>query len=914
LHVLISNLAPISEREAEFFLYFFREFERKGHTVHFWSCLSHPLLDLYHIPMGWRVRDWPQAAQLRRENIARALEQIDADKWLARINILTGQETPPEGRYRLLEIIAGTSDFLLDTLQPALFLSWNTLCPHTGIAHELCRARGIPSLMFERGFLPSAWYLERGGLLGHSVISGLSLEDLVPADQREAYAVSGRALLRSLNLSSYSRYAQHRDASRIRGLEAAMQGKNGHRIVFLPPDDTSLAFLPADHDDRRKTLPHFTDSFEAAKAVARANPDGLTVFKPHPSFKERTFDTAGLPGFQVMDHDFHELIAWADIVVTTGSGLGIVAWLGGKPVVLMGRDIWHGKGIFYEALEPSALPQTLAEAAARRDGDAREGRFQIFCGYLLRDYLVWHPATPAPARTPAQAVAEIHETYLAAATSPPPPPRIPMRQPDDDLDGHVLEGPQRLTAALRDNPQATALVDFDHTLFYANSTEQFLDHARPTFLAAALLGLLRKWQPWMWVKSENSQFLYQDFLRVAVVSLCMPWTCLTWLVQGPRLWRRHCNEELTDRLLAVADRPIVIVSYGFSHIIRPMLRASPLRDRRLVCSRLFPWPRNIRRKGKEVALANVVGEKAMREGLAVTDSLEDAPLLNTVKIPLLVRWKEVRTTPCTSLFYYPFRYTNEGKYPGRRILINQQFGEDLVVALLGYGFQVQTPAALLGLLVLFVSFFAVYEIGYYENDFLAAKKEKKPIVSPQAARFAHYPIRSQGWLWGICLGAAGCALVGPLSRFPYLLASWLGCLVAVRVVFRLHNILKPAWRIPTFTGLQIGKTFSYAAVLPLHPVSAIILVSQILRQCINYLVYRIRGSSQNVNRQQLRLFSFIILSAGYAVWAKSLEGFVSVSYVCAAAWCVYRVIRERYGQVVRSWPGKLRQDLNELFS
>jgi hypothetical protein len=913
LHVLITNLAPIPEREAEFFLYLFRAFERKGHTVHFWSCIAHPLLHLYNVPMNWRIRDWPQRFLYRPENLARALGQIDTDKWLARITVLTGQETPPKDRFRLLEIVAGTSDYLIEELRPDLFLSWNTLCPHTGIAHDLCLARGIPSLMIERGFLPSSWYLERGGLLGHSVIAGLPLEDLVARERRDDYAASGRALLRSLNLAAYSRYAQRNDGALIQGLDARLEGKSGRKIVFLPPDDTSLAFVPVGHDDRKKTMPGFADSFEAAKAMARANPDGLTVFKPHPSFKERKFDTAGLPGLLVVDHNFHELIAWADIVATTGSGLGLVAWLAGKPVVLMARDIWQGKGVFYEALDADALPQALEAAAQRDDLDARHRHFHIFCGYLLRDYLVWHPATPAPARTPAMVVNELHAAYLDSPPGESQAPRVPVRIPDEGLSPRVLEGPERLTAVLRENPEATALVDFDHTLFFANSTEQFLDHARPSFLAALLLGLLGRWKPWLWLDRENGVFLYQDVLRVTVVSLCMPWTLLTWLAQGPRLWRRHCNQELVDRLLAAPLRDIVIVSYGFSHILRPLLRGSPFRSRRLVCSRLLPWPRNIRRKGKEAALAKAIGEEALREAVAVTDSLEDAPLLNAVKAPLLTRWEEVKTTPGKRLFYYPFRYTNEGKYPDKRILINQQFGEDLVVVLLGYAFLAPTPAALLGLLLLFVSFFAVYEIGYHENDFLAARREAKPSVSPEASRFADYPIRSQGWLWSICLGAAGSALVAPLPRFPWVLGAWLACLVAVRIVFRLHNVFSPNWRIPTFTGLQVGKTFSYAAVLPINPIGSIILVSQILRQTINYVIYRVRGTSQNVKRQQLRLFSFIALSAGYVAWTHNAQALLCAQYLCAAAWCVYRVLRERYGQKVRVWPNRIRQDLKLLF-
>ena len=40
----------------------------------------------------------------------------------------------------------------------------------------------------------------------------------------------------------------------------------------------------------------------------------------------------------------------------------------------------------------------------------------------------------------------------------------------------------------------------------------------------------------------------------------------------------------------------------------------------------------------------------------------------------------------------------------------------------------------------------IYELGYYENDHLAAKREKKPTLSKDFHTFTDYPIW-KGWPW-----------------------------------------------------------------------------------------------------------------------------------------------------------------------
>jgi hypothetical protein len=71
---------------------------------------------------------------------------------------------------------------------------------------------------------------------------------------------------------------------------------------------------------------------------------------------------------------------------------------------------------------------------------------------------------------------------------------------------------EHLVSILKD-PQRTVLVDFDHTLFGSNSTEQFLVSCRPSFIASTVLAVIR--ESWIWKYTSVTKWgRLRDYISV----------------------------------------------------------------------------------------------------------------------------------------------------------------------------------------------------------------------------------------------------------------------------------------------------------------------------------------------------------------------------------------------------------------
>lgn len=114
---------------------------------------------------------------------------------------------------------------------------------------------------------------------------------------------------------------------------------------------------------------------------------------------------------------------------------------------------------------------------------------------------------------------------------------------------------ENLLKALEDSYRSDPLiVDFDETLFLLNSTEAFLDSARPRFLGAFILRLLDLTKPWLLLPGPRKQHVYRDWLRVLSVVVLMPWCVFSWRARAPRLGLKYWNQELLIVLFWRSDR------------------------------------------------------------------------------------------------------------------------------------------------------------------------------------------------------------------------------------------------------------------------------------------------------------------------------------------------------------------------
>ena len=82
-------------------------------------------------------------------------------------------------------------------------------------------------------------------------------------------------------------------------------------------------------------------------------------------------------------------------------------------------------------------------------------------------------------------------------------------------------------------------VDFDHTLFGANSTDLFIGCARPRWLAALLNIIFRKIVPWQWLVDPRLAGRLKDYACVHAITMVMPWTLSAWQKKAPVLFQQN---------------------------------------------------------------------------------------------------------------------------------------------------------------------------------------------------------------------------------------------------------------------------------------------------------------------------------------------------------------------------------------
>lgn len=925
--ILLSNLAPIGEPEAEFFSEIIDRFEDLGHQVVFWSTVSHPRLDRVRLPGSWKIKDWLDLYPVDRLSPPDDGD-IDATLWAERLSVLTKQDVDEADRSVLLEILMRVSRHIVDTVRPDLFIAWNTLCPHVGVTADLCRNAGIPVVMLERGPLTGSHMLDTG-LLGHSWLAGVGLDKLIEGSwQKELCARRGKKVMAAQNLASFNRYQQIHDPDLELSLNALGAGT---RIVVFPPDDSSLGFFPVDGDDRKASLPGFSGSFDAARAIAEANEGGVTVFKPHPSFGQLTFDPSETPGLHVIDRDFRQLIAWADVVVTTGSGLLSVAMSMGKPVILMARDMFSGKGIAYEALERGAIRDVLPMALHRQGYAAKQKAFNTFVGWMVKHYLVYPEGRREPfsPRTTTEMVDDLHHAYgrgvpswtesaeLIAACREGRPAQA-HGEPDCRVD---FSG---FAQTVCDSETTLAVVDFDHTLIDGNSTELYLDSIRPRWLAGTIHALLWALAPWRWLGDTPDQIRYRDYIRVVVMTILFPWSPLRWQRLAPKIVARYGVTPLIEALRAPGAAPSHVMSLGFLFILRPLLKAMGLSAARVTGERFVGGP-VVRLTGKDRLLQKAHDAADLARAITITDSRHDACLFPLVSQAWLILWPG-RKMLALSDVYVPLRYTAEGKYPGTSILRNQHFGEDLVVALLAFAltpsvftFTHVEPGGLLAaigaVVLLMVSFFSVYEIGYFENDFVAARREGSPTLSGRYRAFARMPVAVGGWVWGVILGALGCGLASLVPGAPawsWGMGAWLGLLIITRGLFFLFNRLGETSRVMVFPFLQVVKSGGMAVVFGLTSAGAVIVLSQVFRQTSNYMVYRHGGDTRRLRRQSHRLVVAVVLGLALSTVDPAALSWQAPQIWLIALWIIHRVLRERFGRSLQQQGAGLIRVVREL--
>ena len=194
--------------------------------------------------------------------------------------------------------------------------------------------------------------------------------------------------------------------------------------------------------------------------------------------------------------------------------------------------------------------------------------------------------------------------------------------------------------------EGPVLVDLDETLYLRNSTEDFIDCARPGVLALLLLRALDVIRPWRLTGGIDTR----DTWRVCAISFLFPWTRWFWRAKVQLLAAHHANRELKAALKARAEQPIILTA-GFKSVVTPLLAAMGFADAPLIAVRM--WSFTDRRKGKLHMVMRKLGAETVGRSLVITNSINDLELLRSCARPLRTKWPQAVYRQALAGVYLP---------------------------------------------------------------------------------------------------------------------------------------------------------------------------------------------------------------------------------------------------------------------
>lgn len=442
-----------------------------------------------------------------------------------------------------------------------------------------------------------------------------------------------------------------------------------------------------------------------------------------------------------------------------------------------------------------------------------------------------------------------------------------------------FRSPEEAEAALRNRPQGggggAVIVDFDETLWLRNSTEEYLRSLRPRALGYLVLLALEVIRPWRFIGGRAGQHVYRDWIRTLVCTLVMPWSLWLWRRRVPELADGYANRDLLRMLSEGGIDRFRVATLGVDAIVRPLLRRIAPEAELYAAGTLWSGHR-IRALGKRAWIEQHYGADSLQGAVVITDSEADADLLGACATPLLVRWPRAEYRPALSDSYVPFLYTQRAKRPGENYMLYGVVLEDWVLISLAFAWLMPSP--ILGaaaLLLLHLGFWAVYEIGYVENDVQAARQEMRPKVADAAAAYAARVEPKAAWTACLLFTLAGATLMvlvngpalrgwvpverGALPAIAALAAVWLAFVAVSRAAYWLYNRLDVQSRGIFYVVLQLSRTFGYGLVATTTDAGVALLFSLVLARWLKYLAYRAFGKTMAEDQRFLTLLLFLIL-------------------------------------------------------
>ena len=291
-----------------------------------------------------------------------------------------------------------------------------------------------------------------------------------------------------------------------------------------------------------------------------------------------------------------------------------------------------------------------------------------------------------------------------------------------------------------------------------------------------------------------------------------------------------------------------------------------------------------------------LGVETVGCSLVVTDSINDRELLQICARPLLTRWPQAHYHRALSGVYLPGEYISQIKHPGERYIFRGILQEDFAFWLLSsIGLAINPATHLVGLLLLLLSFWTIYERGYVDNDLVASRHEPDPKLSATFGSVGVATPAVQPWIWALLAGAAAVAILHPDGMaFVVHFALWVAVLILTYACFVFYNRLDKTTRVWLYPLLQFARSAAFTVVVPIEPAGVAALGAHMLSRWVPYQLYRLTSDRwPNARPELVRLISFVLLSL-MVVCALGPFVLVTWSAVALLLWNIFRARRDIY--------------------
>lgn len=817
-------------------------FRRRGWNVVFWSNITQGVDGVKMLPLVLTADD----AKLYRTG------ESDSINWWPKLALWEEFSRQLVANYREISVandprqVAHYSRRILDHVRPSLFLCWDGMEPIYGIGADIARERGIPTYIWEAGMLDDSILVDPNGIGPDHSLAKVTCMDATP----EALSVGARYmdLIRS----------RHWAESKFK-LARALPSGLPRVLVLGGMDIANGVHRPA--DGRSQAMPGFFDGVDLARQVGRAH-KGSTVYRPHPREPSAPLDRIRSDAVLLDGHSLLEAqLQWADVIVGYGSKTDFQALAIGKPLILVSEGILRRKGICYEALTSEALPQAIHAAWMFGQTDAQRKNLAVLFGHMATNGHFNRSAT-GPCT---QGVSEMVDMLIGGQEN-----TVSALTRIDCNIGPLLssEGREKLIVearcwrttqialrrahgmeylnALPAEKVEVVILDFDLTLFLGNSTTEYL---RPIIAYFPWLRAAR----FLSRRLRKRLLLSTDLVALWLSLVLAPWNYLIWRRNAAEIGCRLFNQQLWSMVESKSPSRVLVVSAGNKFIVKPLLHAMAKytggSELELIASGMLP-SQDHRVSGKLLSIKKRYPDIKWAKALVVTDSIDDEDLLSVAKHGVLTRWGEPVPPPFKRKTYFPLRYLAEGKYSSASYVWRHVLGQELLIVLAVFTSDLSTFFAAV---CYFFSFQIIYELGNYDNDFVAAKLERNPILSGKQKHFQDYRIRNWAWPSSIALGAIATYFNGTSwNAFTANLAIWLAMLVGVYMLFSKYNRSPPTSRMSYYGLMQLAKIFAPAIAMPIVPLGGILGMAHVIQHSTVYWCYRCFGWKELFPRRIVR--------------------------------------------------------------